>query len=115
MNKVKTVEEYIAQAPLKVQFKLKEIRKIIKTTAPNAEEKISYGMPYYEYKGRLAYFAYFKDHISFYGMNGVLDDFESELKGMKTGRATLRISLDKKIPASLIKKLIKATIKKNEH
>lgn len=47
-------------------------------------------------------------------MNGVLDDFKEETKDMKTGRATLRIALDKKIPEALIKKLIKATIVKNE-
>lgn len=63
MNKPKSVDDYIDKAPREVQAKLKEMRKIIKSAAPRAEEKISYGMPYYGYKGRLAYFAYFKDHM----------------------------------------------------
>ncbi len=114
MKKAKDVGEYIANAPRDIQGKLKELRKTIKTVAPKAGEKISYGMPYYGYKGRLAYFAYFKNHIGFYVMHGVLDDFKDEVKDLRTGGATLRLSLDQKLPVSLIKKLIKATVKKNE-
>ena len=56
MSPVKTVDEYIAQAPKEVQDKLKELRAVIRTSAPGVEERISYGMPYYYYKGRLVYF-----------------------------------------------------------
>ncbi len=114
MKKAKDVDEYIAGAPEELQGKLRELRKVIKSVAPKAEEKISYGMPYYGYLGRLAYFAYFKDHLSFFVMHGVLADFEKEVKDYKTGAATLRFSLDQKVPVALIKKLVKATVKKNE-
>ena len=56
MNTVNTVDEYIAQAPKEVQVKLQELRATIKAAAPLAQERMSYGMPYYEYKGRLVYF-----------------------------------------------------------
>ena len=108
------VDEYIASAPKEVQGKLKELRKVIKDCAPEAIEKISYGMPYYGYKGRLAYFSYFKTHIGLYIMPKVLKDFEEEIKEYRTGRATLRMELNKKLPIPLIKKLIKAGVKKNE-
>ena len=48
--KPKDVDEYIALAPKEVQDKLKEIRATIKTAAPGAQERISYGMPYYYHK-----------------------------------------------------------------
>ena len=66
MKPVKTVDDYIAQAPTEVQDKLLELRAVIRTTAPGAQERISYGMPYYEYKGRLVYFQLWKKHIGFY-------------------------------------------------
>jgi uncharacterized protein YdhG (YjbR/CyaY superfamily) len=50
----KDVDEYIASAPKEVQAKLKELRAAIREVAPTAVERISYGMPYYDYKGRLA-------------------------------------------------------------
>ena len=49
MEENKTVflstEEYISSFPLDVQEKLQMLRKVIKETAPQATEKISYGMP----------------------------------------------------------------------
>jgi len=50
------VDAYIEAAPREVRAKLQRLRKIIKTTAPEADERIGYGMPYYEYRGRLAHF-----------------------------------------------------------
>lgn len=115
MKKPRTVDEYISSAPEEIREKLNELRRVIKSSSPEETvEKISYGMPYYGYKGRLAYFAFFKNHIGFYAMHDVLDDFEAEVKNLRFGRATLRFPLDKKIPAPLIKKIIKATVRKIE-
>jgi len=46
------VDAYIETAPRKVRAKLVQLRRIIKAAAPEADERISYGMPYYEYRGR---------------------------------------------------------------
>ena len=61
MKTPKNVDEYIAQAPDEAQEKLQELRAVIKAAAPEAEERISYGMPYYYYKGRLVYFQLWKN------------------------------------------------------
>lgn len=114
MKSSRNVEEYIRKAPKEIQPKLKELQSLIKNLVPGAEEKISYGMPYYGYRGRLFYFAYFKDHISVFVMHGVADDFADEVKDIRTGRATLRLPLDRKLPLALLKKLVKASVKKNE-
>jgi len=46
MKRAESVEAYISAAPRELQGKLKELRRVIRTTAPDALEKISYGMPY---------------------------------------------------------------------
>ncbi len=114
MKRVKDVDEYIKNAPKEVQDKLKELRKAIKEAAPDAEEKISYSMPYYGYKGRLAYFANAKNHIGLYVMPPVIEDHKQELKGYETAKATVQFPLDEKLPIALIKTLIKAGVKKND-
>ncbi len=114
MPKPKTVDAYIAGAPKGVRGKLKEIRKAIRAAAPEAEEKISYGMPYYAYKGRLAYFAYAKQHIGLYAMPPVIQDHIQELKKYRTATATIRFPLDEKLPIALIKKLIRAGVRNND-
>jgi uncharacterized protein YdhG (YjbR/CyaY superfamily) len=112
--KPKTVDAYIASAPKDVQSKLKELRAVIKKTAPNAAERISYGMPYYHYKGRLAYFSFWKAHIGLYLPTPTVAEHASDLADYETTKATIRFPLDRKLPASLVKKLIKARMKTNE-
>ena len=112
--KPKDVGAYIAAAPMEVQPKLKQLRKAIKEAAPAAVERISYGMAYYEYKGRLAYFGIAKQHIGLYIPTPVLAEHEDELAAYETTKATLRLPLDKKLPVALIKKLIRSRVKKND-
>jgi uncharacterized protein YdhG (YjbR/CyaY superfamily) len=113
-QKPKDVDAYISAAPKEVREKLKELRAVIRKTAPTVVERISYGMPYYSYKGRLAYFSLWKAHIGLYIPTPVIEEHESELEAYETTMATVRFPLDKKLPIVLIRKLIKARMKKNE-
>jgi len=110
----KTVDDYIRSSPKEIRSKLSQLRRLIKSAAPKAEERISYGMPYYGYKGRLAYFRLAKNHIGLYVMPPVLAEHKKELLDYETTQATIRLPLDKKLPAFLIGKLIKARVRKNE-
>jgi len=114
MIKVKTVDAYIENAPAEVRPKLHQIRKIIRAVAPLAEEKVSYGMPYYGYKGRLAYFSFTKTHVGLYVMPPVIQDHKKELEGYSTSTATVRFPLDQELPVKLIEKLVKAGVTNNE-
>ncbi len=113
-KKPNDVSAYIEAAPKEVRIKLKELRAAIKSAAPKAVESISYGMPYYNYLGRLVYFSIWKAHIGLYIPTPVIENHKSELKAYETAKATVRFPLDKKVPKALIKKLIKARIKQNE-
>ena len=114
MKRAKDVDEYIANASQEVRGKLQEIRAVIKKAAPNAEERISYGMPYYGYKGRLVYFRLAKNHIGLYVPPPVIEEHEKELKAYGTSTATVRFPLNEKLPVRLIKKLVKARMIKND-
>jgi len=108
------VDEYIARAPKDVQDKLEEIRVAIREVAPTALESISYGIPYYDYKGRLAWFGFAKAHIGLYIRPPIIAEHKSELADYETTKSTVRFPLNRKIPVRLIKKLIKARMKNNE-
>lgn len=114
MKKAKDVSEYITRASKEVRGKLREMRAAIKAAAPMAQEGISYGMPYYSYKGRVAYFQEWKHHIGIYIPTPVIEEHKPELKNYVAAKATVRFPLDKKLPVGLIKKLVKARVKKNE-
>ncbi|MCX6663176.1 MAG: DUF1801 domain-containing protein [Euryarchaeota archaeon] len=111
----KDVDKYLASVPKEARNVLEKLRKIIKASAPNAVEKISYRMPTFNYHGPLVGFAAFKNHCGFYIMSyKVMDMFKEELRPYDTATATIRFTTDKPLPVSLVKKLVKARIKENE-
>jgi uncharacterized protein YdhG (YjbR/CyaY superfamily) len=109
-----TVDEYLAALSEKERAVLSNIRKTIKATAPKAEEAISYGMPGYKYHGMLVYFAAFKNHCSFFSGTSMMEKFGKEVEKYKTSKGTMQFTVDKPIPASLIKKIVKERMKQNE-
>ena len=114
MNKSKTVDEYIANAPSKMQSGLHELRALIKRAAPQATERISYGMPFYDYKGRLVYFASMKGYIGLYIPPPIIADHAEELRPYQTTKSAIHLPVDR-LPATLIRKLIKARMRHNEN
>ncbi|HJR56540.1 MAG TPA: DUF1801 domain-containing protein [Rhizomicrobium sp.] len=108
-----TVDAYIKAVPEAARPMLKELRALVQKAAPKAEEYISYGMPYYRYHGALLGFAAFKQHVGFFP-GAIVTDFADELKGYKTSRGTVQLPYGKKIPVSLIRRIIKAGVKRNE-
>lgn len=114
MKRAKDVDEYIAHAPKETRSKLKALRAKIRSAAPKADERISYGMPHYAYHGRLIYFRVAKHHIGIYIPGGVLAEHKRELRDYETTHATVRLPLDKKLPVALIRKLVRARAKQIE-
>ena len=116
MPRPTTVDGYIAAAPKEARSMLKQLRAAIRSAVPAAEEKLSYGMPYYFHHGRLAYFAAFREHVSYYVMPGkaTTDRYAVRIEPYKMGKATLRFPLGTAIPIGLIKSLVRARAKENE-
>lgn len=112
MEKVKTVEEYISGFPIDIQERLHLIRSIIKGTAPEAEEIISYGMPAYKLNGPLVYFAVNKKHIGLYpaGVTAIEKFKDSGYKGTK---GSIHFPLDKPLPVEFITEIVKFRIDEN--
>jgi uncharacterized protein YdhG (YjbR/CyaY superfamily) len=114
MKSYATVDEYIALAEPKVKKALKEIRKTIKATAPKAEEVISYQIPGYKYHGMLVFFAGWKNHISLYPAPWGAEDLKKEMSAYEGSKGTIKFPLDKPMPLTLIKKMVKYRMKDNE-
>src|SRR6185369_9893408 len=94
-----TVEEYISGFPAKTKALLKEMRKLIKETVPEAEEVISYNMPAFKLNGILVYYAGNKAHIGFYPTSSPIRAFKDELTGYKTSKGAIQFPLEQGIPA----------------
>jgi uncharacterized protein YdhG (YjbR/CyaY superfamily) len=116
MEKAKSVEEYLAALPDDARATLEKIRRAIKVAAPEATEKIGYGMPGFSHDGRyLVYYAAFKKHCSFFpGSYQVMETFAEELQRYDVEKGTIRFPVGKPLPATLVKKIVKARLRENE-
>jgi len=108
-----TIDEYIATFPSGIQKKLNEMRAVIRKTAPEATEKISYQMPTFFLKGNLVHFAAFKNHIGFYPVPTGIEKFKKELSAFKTTKGAVQFPLDKPLPLDLIRKIVKFRVAEN--
>ncbi|MGI0149868.1 MAG: iron chaperone [Thermoplasmata archaeon] len=113
-SRPQTVDEYLASVPPKPRAVLQRLRKTIRAAAPHASEVISYGIPGYKQNGMLVYFAAFENHCSFFGIPAMTRALKAELKGYDTSKGTIRFTVDKPLPAALVRRLVKARIAENE-
>lgn len=112
----KDVDAYLAALPDEARATLEKIRKVIKAAAPAAVEVISYQIPTYKYHGMLVSFAAFPNHCGFYVGTYILEmeAFKDELKSYDIGKGTIRFPVNKPLPATLVRKIVKARMAQNE-
>ena len=92
---------------------LEQLRKIIRAAVPRVEECISYQLPAFRLDGRmLVWFGATANHCAFYP-GAVVEDLKDELEGYDTGKGTIRFQANKPLPASLVRKLLKARVAAN--
>jgi len=107
----KTVDEYLARVPEPARGTLNKIRAAIKAAAPkDATETISYGIPAFRHKEVLVWFAAFADHCSLFPTGAMIDKFKDDLVGYTISKGTIQFPLNKPLPASLVKKMVKARV-----
>ncbi len=105
--KPESIEAYITTFPSDVQIILQEVRATIMTSAPDAQECISYGMPAYKMNGKpLVYFAGYKNHVGFYATPTGHEAFQKELSIYKQGKGSVQFPIDKPMPIKLIKDIV---------
>jgi uncharacterized protein YdhG (YjbR/CyaY superfamily) len=112
-NKFDTIDEYIKIFPKDVQNLLKSVRQTIKKAAPKAEETINYQIPTFKLNGNLVHFAAFKNHIGFYPGSKAIEIFSKDLKEYKTSKGAIQFPIDRRIPTSLIRKIVEHRVKIN--
>jgi len=107
-------ETYLATFPEQTQRLMHEMYDIIKAVLPEAQEKISYGMPCFYQNQNVVYFAAFKNHIGFYPTASGVKAFEHEFLGLKFSKGAIQFPLDKALPTELIQKIVRFRIQEIE-
>jgi uncharacterized protein YdhG (YjbR/CyaY superfamily) len=110
----KNIDEFISNYPTDVQTILQELRQTIHKAAPEAKEKISYGIPTFTLHGNLVHFSAYPSHIGFYPGAAPVEQFKKELSAYKTSKGTVQFPLNKPLPLDLISTITKACVQRNQ-
>jgi uncharacterized protein YdhG (YjbR/CyaY superfamily) len=108
--KPKTIDEYMRTLSPDKRAALQRLRRDIHAAAPGLEECISYQVPAFRLGGRmLVAFGGAASHCAFYP-GSIVGAFRKELVPFDTAKGTIRFQADKPLPASLVRKIVKARI-----
>lgn len=111
---VTTFQEYFEVAPAHGKAHLAELNKLILSVVPDAEPYFSYGIPSYKKHGGLVGMGVFKDHISLFMLNGsFLAHTNLDLSAFEQTKSAIHFPYTKKLPATIIKKIVKARLVEN--
>lgn len=97
-----TIAEYIQTAPAQAHPHLRRLYALLKRAAPDAQEAIKWGMPFFVEPRFLFAFSAHKAHVSFAPMEAAMAVFNDEMKGYATTRNMLKIRYDEPLPEALI-------------
>ena len=109
-----TIDEYIRQFPREVQKMLAGLRATIHRAAPDATEKISYGMPTFFHEKNLVHFAAYQRHIGFYPTPSGITKFKDELARYATSKGAIQFPIDEPLPLALVTRIVKFRVAENE-
>jgi uncharacterized protein YdhG (YjbR/CyaY superfamily) len=106
------VSAYLARVPEPARSTLKKIRAAIRSAVPpQTVETISYGIPTFKCNGSpLVWFAAFSGHCSLFPTAEVIREFKNELKPFQISKGTIRFPVDKPLPATLVRQMVKARV-----
>jgi uncharacterized protein YdhG (YjbR/CyaY superfamily) len=112
-DSLKAVNDYIAGFPPDVQHKLTLLRNLIQDLAPEASEKISYGMPTFYLHENLVHYAAYAKHIGFYPTPSGITHFEEELYPYKHAKGSVQFPLDQPLPTDLIERIVRFRVEES--
>lgn len=104
---VNTIDEYIAAAPTEAQPMLHCLRQSIAKAAPEATEKISWGMATFYFHGNLVHFSAEKKHIGFHPAPTAIEAFRDELAEYHCSKGTVRFPYELPLPLELIEQMVR--------
>ena len=104
-GKPQSVDEYIRRQDERVRPRLEEIRAVIRSAIPDAEECISWSMPTYRQGRNLIHFAAARKHAGLYPGDEAVAAFADELTDYDVSKGTIRLPYDRPLPTELIRRI----------
>jgi uncharacterized protein YdhG (YjbR/CyaY superfamily) len=107
--------DYLLTQPAEFRPCLTELRSLIKSITPNAEEVFSYQVHCFKHLYMLVGIGATKEHCSLYTMSSKLvKQIKDELKGYKISGMTLHFKPGEPLPVDIITRIVLLRLQENE-
>jgi uncharacterized protein YdhG (YjbR/CyaY superfamily) len=106
-----TIAEYIRAAPREGQPHLRRLYAILKSVAPEAEEAIKWGTPFFVEPRFLFAFSAHKAHLDFAATAAGLEPFREELEGHRMTTNFLQVRYDEPLPEDLVRRIAESRLR----
>ena len=110
---INPIKKYIAEQDETIRPRLEDVYKVISDAMPNAEERISWGMPTFWERRNIIHFAAAKKHIGLYPGPEAIEFFADRLQDYKTSKGAIQLPNNKELPLDLIKDLSRWCYERN--
>ena len=100
-----TIAAYIRAAPREGQPHLRRLYALLKSVAPEAQEVIKWGAPFFVEPRFLFSFSAHKSHLNFAPMAAALEAFRKDLQKHRTTKNFLQIPYTEPLPEDLIRRI----------
>ena len=106
-GKIETIDQYIEEQDEGIWSRLNEVRQILHTAIPEAQEKISWSMPTF-WKGKnIIHFAASKNHLGLYPGGEATTVFADRLADYDVSKGTIRLPYNQPLLKELITDIAK--------
>ena len=107
--------DYLLTQPAEFRSCLTEMRNLVKSIVPNAEEVFSYQVHCFKQIYMLVGIGTTKEYCSLYTMSSkLMKQIKAELKGYKISGMTLHFKPDEPLPVDIITRIVLLRLQENE-
>ena len=110
MTRATTIAGYIAAAPAEGQAHLRQLYALLKHAAPEAQETIKWGNPFFVEPRFVFAFSAHKAHLDFAPPRVVMESFREELAAHRTTQNFLQVRYSDPLPEDLIRRMAEAAV-----
>jgi uncharacterized protein YdhG (YjbR/CyaY superfamily) len=102
------IDAYLEPLPDDVRSALERLRGIIREAAPEATERVSYGIPIFRLRRDLVGLSAQKDHCSLHSMSpALMAAMAGDLRGVEVSGATIHFMPDDPLPRDLVERIVR--------
>lgn len=107
MNVDADVDAYIAALPEPARARLLQLCALVREEAPQARERMAYGMPTWHHHENLVHLGGYAKHVGIYPAPEAILVFAEELTSYPASKGAIQIPHERELPLDLLRRIVR--------